>query len=444
MSKGLELATDLVARAMASGASAADALIVSATSMTASVRMGQLEDIERSEGHDLGLRVMIGQKQAMASSNDWSTGALQQLVERVVAMAKAAPEDPYCGLVDPDLLQHNPPDLDLYDASEPTSLMLREAALEVEAIALDVPGVTNSEGGSAYYGSSQMALATSAGFAGTYRASSHALSCSDLAGEGTGMERDGDYHSTRHKGDLRSAKEIGTRAGARAVERLNPRKVKTQSVPVIFERRVSGSLLGHFAGAISGTSVARGSSFLKDKMGQRLFAPGIQIVDDPHRLRGLASRPFDGEGAANRRQNLIDDGVLTTWIMDSSSARQLGLKSSGHAGRGTGGPPGPSTTNLHLAPGPKSLDDMIKEIGTGLLITELIGFGVNGVTGDYSRGCSGFWIAGGALAYPVSEVTIAGNLLDMFARLEPASDLEFKGGTNAPSLRIDGLTLAGT
>ncbi len=444
MSKGLELAVDLVRRAKASGAQAADALIVSASGITASVRMGQLEDIERSEGHDLGLRVMIGQKQAMASSNDWSADALDQLVARVVAMAKAAPEDPYCGLADPTMLQKVPPDLDLFDPTEPTSMALREAALEVEAMALGVKGVTNSEGGSAYYGASEMALATSDGFTGTYRTSSHALSCAVLAGEGTAMERDGDYHSTRYLADLKTPKEIGQRAGSRAVERLNPRKVKTQSVPVIFERRVSSSLLGHLAGAISGTSVARGSSFLKDKLGEQIFPVGIQVIDDPHRLRGLASRPFDGEGVANRRQALIENGHLTTWLLDSASARQLGLRSSGHAARGTGGPPGPSTTNLHLEPGAKTLDQLIGEIDNGLLITDLIGFGVNGVTGDYSRGCSGFWIEKGVLAYPVSEITIAGNLIDMFARIEPASDLEFKGGTNAPSIRIDGLTIAGS
>jgi PmbA protein len=444
MSKGRELAADLVARAMARGAGSADALIVSATSMSAGVRLGKLEELERSEGHDLGLRVIIGQKQAMASSNDWSADALDQLVDRVVAMAKAAPVDPYCGLADPALLQKSPPELDLYDGFEPTGDQLRDAAKAAEDAALSVGGVTNSEGGSAYFGEVHVALATSTGFTGSYRSSSHGLSCSVIAGEGTGMERDGEYQSTRYYSDLRSPDDIGRVAGQRAVERLSPRKIKTQSVPVIFERRVSSSLLGHFAGAISGTSVARGSSFLKDKMGEAVFRPGIRIIDDPHRLRGLGSKPFDGEGVANRARAFIDNGVLTSWVLDSTSARQLGLTSTGHAARGTGGPPGPSTTNLYMEAGSLGLEDMIKEMDEGLLITDLIGFGVNGITGDYSRGCAGFWIEKGARCFAVSEVTIAGNLIDMFARAEPASDLEFRGSTNAPSIRIDGLTLAGT
>jgi PmbA protein len=444
MSKGRELAADLVARAMARGAGLADALIVSATSMSAGVRLGKLEELERSEGHDLGLRVIIDQKQAIASSNDWSPEALDQLVDRVVAMAKAAPVDPYCGLADPAMLQKSPPELDLYDGFEPTGDQLRDAAKAAEEAALAVQGVTNSEGGSAYFGEVHVALATSTGFTGSYRSSSHGLSCSVIAGEGTGMERDGEYQSVRHYSDLRTPEDIGQVAGQRAVERLNPRKIKTQSVPVIFERRVSSSLLGHFAGAISGTSVARGSSFLKDKMGQAVFKPDIRIMDDPHRLRGLGSKPFDGEGVANRARAFIDNGVLTSWVLDSTSARQLGLTSTGHAARGTGGPPGPSTTNLYMEPGQLSLEEMIAEIDEGLLITDLIGFGVNGITGDYSRGCAGFWIEKGERRYTVSEVTIAGNLIDMFARLEPASDLEFRGSTNAPSIRIDGLTLAGT
>lgn len=441
---GLTLARDLVARAMARGAQAADALIVDATALSASVRLGKLEDVERSEGHDLGLRVLIGRRQAMASSTDWSREALDLLVDRVIDMARAAPEDPYCGLADPALLQTALPDLDLADAVEPGAEALAEAARAAEDAALAVPGVTNSEGGGASYGQTRVALATSTGFAGAYRSTYHSVSCSVLAGTGTAMERDGDYHGTRHHADLKTPATIGAIAGERAVARLNPRKVKTQSVPVIFERRVAGSLLGHLAGAINGVSVARGTSFLRDKMGALVFRPGITIIDDPHRRRGLASKPFDGEGVANRRRAVIEDGRLTTWLLDSASARQLGLATTGHAARGTGGPPGPATTNFHLEPGSISLASMIAEMGEGLLITDLIGFGVNPVTGDYSRGCSGFWIEGGAIAHPVSEITVAGNLIDMFRALEPADDLEFKGGTNAPSVRIEGMTIAGT
>jgi PmbA protein len=264
-----------------------------------------------------------------------------------------------------------------------------------------------------------------------------------LAGEGTAMERDYDQASARHGGDLRAAADIGRTAGEKAVRRLNPRKVKSQALPVVFHPDEAGGLLGHLSGAISGAAVARGVSFLKDRMGERIFSPGIRIVDDPHRMRGLRSKPFDGEGVANRRMALVEDGVLQSWLLDLASARQLGLETNGHAARGTGGPPMPATTNLYLEPGTLSPAGLIADIGQGFYVTELMGMGVNGVTGDYSRGAAGFWIENGQIAYPVSEVTIAGNLKDMFARLTPASDLEFRYGTNAPTVRIEGMTLAG-
>jgi PmbA protein len=306
-----------------------------------------------------------------------------------------------------------------------------------------VPGVTNSEGGGASFGRSAVTLATSEGFFGSYAGTSHSVGVSVLSGEGTGMERDYESASARHSSDLDSSADIGKRAGERAVKRLNPRRVKSQSVPVVFDPRVSAGLLGHFAGAISGASIARGVSFLKEFMGKPVFAPGITIIDDPHRIRGQRSKPFDGEGVRNQKRAIIEDGVLTTWLLDCSSAKQLGLTSTGHAARGTGGPPSPSTTNFYMEAGKLSPDELMADIREGLYLTELMGMGVNGVTGDYSRGAAGFWIENGKIAYPVSEITIASNLKEMFRNLTPANDLVFRYGTNAPTLRVEGMTIAG-
>jgi PmbA protein len=358
-------------------------------------------------------------------------------------MARLAPEDKFAGLAPKEKLARNIPVLDLEDAAEPSADRLIELAREVEGAAMAVKGITNSEGGGASFSRSAVALATSEGFYGRYAGTSHSIGVAVLAGADTGMERDHDFATARHTGDLESAAEVGRRAGERTVKRLNPRKVKSQAVPVVFDPREAASLIGHFAGAISGTSIARGVSFLKDRMGQAVFAPGVTVIDDPHRMRGLRSKPFDGEGVANRRRALIDKGVLTTWLLDCASARQLGLETTGHAARGTGGPPAPSATNLYLEPGPLSPQALIADIRQGFYVTELMGMGVNGVTGDYSRGAAGFWIENGELAYPVSEVTIAGNLKDMFAQLTPANDLVFRQGTNAPSIRVEGMTIAG-
>jgi PmbA protein len=306
-----------------------------------------------------------------------------------------------------------------------------------------VKGVTNSEGGGASFSRHAVALATSGGFYGRYAGTSHSIGVAVLAGEGTGMERDYDHAAARHAGDLKDAAAIGRSAGEKAVRRLGPRKVKSQSVPVVFHPDEAAGLIGHFAGAISGIAIARGVSFLKDRMGQAIFAPGVSIIDDPHRLRGLRSKPFDGEGVAGRRRAVIEKGVLTSWLLDCASARQLGLETTGHAARGTGGPPAPSPTNLYLEAGALSPQALMADIKQGFYVTELMGMGVNSVTGDYSRGAAGFWIEDGRIAFPVSEVTIAGNLKDMFASLIPASDLEFRHGTNAPTVRIEGMTLAG-
>ncbi|MFO1247372.1 MAG: metallopeptidase TldD-related protein [Alphaproteobacteria bacterium] len=435
--------SSLLDAAKRAGADAADALFVEGVSSSVSYRLGKLEDVERAENYDLGLRVFVGQQVAFISSTDLSADALAALPERAVAMARLAPEDKFAGLAPTDRLAKTIPQLDLEDPDEPSAELLIERARTVEGAAMAVAGVTNSEGGGASFSRSAVALATSTGFYGRYAATSHGIGVAVLAGEGTGMERDYDQASARHASDLRSAEDIGRTAGEKAVKRLNPRSMKSQSVPVVFHPDEAGGLLGHFAGAISGASIARGVSFLKDKMGQSVFGPGINIIDDPHRVRGLRSKPFDGEGVANARRAFIENGKLTSWIMDCASARQLGLQTTGHAARGTGGPPAPSSTNLYLEAGTLSVKDLIADIKQGFYVTELMGMGVNGVTGDYSRGAAGFWIENGQIAFPVSEVTIAGNLKDMFASLTPASDLEFRHGVNAPTVRIEGMTLAG-
>jgi PmbA protein len=433
----------LVKAALKAGADAADAVEFKNVSHGVSYRLGMLEDVERAESSDLGLRVFVGRQVAFVSSTDFSREALAMLPERAVAMAKLAPEDKFAGLAPSDLLAKTLPSLDIDDADEPSNDTLVERARAGEDAALAVAGVTNSEGGGASYGRTLVTLATSEGFVGGYAGTSHSVSVSVIAGEGAAMERDHDYASARHGQDLEAAAVIGRRAGERAVKRLNPRKLKTQAVPVVYDRRVSSGLLGHFVGAISGAAVARGVSFLKDKMGERVFADGVIVVDDPHRLRGRRSKPFDGEGVANRKTTLIANGRLTTWLLDSASARQLELTSTGHASRGTGGPPGPAPTNLYMEAGTLPPVELMADIREGLYVTELIGMGVNGVTGDYSRGAAGFWIDNGEIAYPVSEVTIAGNLKDMYLHLTPASDLEFRYGFDAPTVRIEGMTIAG-
>ncbi len=440
----VDAAAMLVERALKAGADAAEAIVFEGQSLGVSWRLGKLEDVERSEGRDVGLRVFIGSRQAVVSTTDLSERSLGPLVERVVAMARVAPEDPYAGLADPDLLASSWPDLEIDDPSSvPTAEALAASAAEAEEAALAVKGVTNSGGAGAQWGRSGMALVTSGGFSGAYSGTSFSVSCSVLAGEGTRMERDYDYSSARHLADLDAPARIGRSAGERAVRRLDPRKVRSQAVPIVYDPRVSAGLVGHFAGAISGAAITRKTSFLQHAMGKPVFAPGIEIVDDPHRKRGLRSKPFDGEGVRNRAMKLIENGTLTTWLLDTASARQLGLRSTGHAARGAGGPPSPSTTNLYMAPGKLSPEALIADIQQGLYVTELIGMGVNGVTGDYSRGASGFWIENGKIGFPVSEITVAGNLKEMFLHMTPANDLVFRYATNAPTIRVEGMTVAG-
>jgi PmbA protein len=443
MSEPLNQLNDLIASAKKLGADAADAIFVESASLGVSWRMGRLEDVERSESLDVGLRVFIGKRQAISSSTDLRPKSLAALAERVVGMARTAPEDPFCGLADRALLSRTTLDLELEDRVAPGADLLKARAAAAEGAALAVQGITNSEGAGANWSHSRIALATSDGFAGTYAGSNHSVSVSVLAGEGTGMERDDDFLSARHAADLGDPESAGRNAAMRALKRLNPRKAETCTVPIIFDPRVSMSLVGHFAGAINGASIARGVSFLKDRLGQPVFAKGVSIIDDPHMLRGFRSKPFDGEGVTNARRALCDDGVLTGWMMDSAAARQLGLTTTGHAARGTGGPPSPAPTNLYMGAGTLSPTELMADITSGFYCTEMIGMGVNGITGDYSRGASGFWIENGEIVYPVNEITIAGNLKDMFAQLTPANDLAFRYSTNAPTLRVEGMTIAG-
>ena len=433
----------LLEKAKKAGADDADAVIMHGISLGVSYRLGKSEDLQRSEGRDLGLRVLLGRRQAMVSTTDFAEDALDTLVERAIAMARAVPEDPYCGLIDPEQLARDWPDLELADTREPQAEQLIDWARRAEEAARAIPGVTNSEGGDAGWSHSSAALATSGGFSGGYETSRFSFSASVIAGADTGMERDYDWSSACFEEDLDSPEEVGKRAGERATRRLNPRKAASGAVPVVYDPRVSGGLIRHLAGAISGPSVARGTSFLKDRLHQSVFAPGIQVIDDPHRKRGLRSRPFDGEGAPTTRRHIVEDGVLATWLLDSRSARQLKMRSTGHAARGTGGPPSPSPSNLYLAPGELNPQALIADIESGMYVTELIGMGVNGVTGDYSRGAAGYWIDKGEIAWPVSELTVAGNLNDMFAHLTPANDLTFRHGIDAPTIRIDGMTVAG-
>ncbi|QNE31798.1 TldD/PmbA family protein [Sphingomonas sp. NBWT7] len=439
-----ERAADIVARAVRAGVDAADAVFAADASSEISVRLGKLEDVGRSESEDLGLRVFVGQRSASVSTSDLSSDALDALVERAVAMAREAPEDRWAGLAPEErLMKGAPPLLDLDDGGDLSPVELRAAAEAAEEAARAVPGVTNSEGGGASASRSVWALATSHGFAGAYATTGYGLSASVIAGEGGGMQRDYSFTSARHHNRLDAPEEVGRRAGERAVARLNPAKIDSAALPVVFDPRVGAGLLGHLTGAISGQAIARRTSFLLDALGTQVFAPGITISDDPHRPHGLRSRPFDGEGLPVSPTDIIADGMLESWLLDSASARQLGLEPTGHAARGIGGAPGITTSNLYMHAGHVPVATLIGDIKRGVYVTELIGQGVNGVTGDYSRGAAGFLIEDGKIAGPIAEFTIAGNLKEMFRQLTPANDLEFRYGTNVPTIRIDGMTIAG-
>lgn len=439
----LALLDTLLSKAKASGATAADVVLSRSTSLSVAVREGKVETIERSESADVGLRVIVGQKQAVIATSSFAPDKLDEMVGRVVDMAKATPDDPYVGLADPAQLCTNPVDLDLAEAHEPDPQLLIKAAGEAEQAARAVSGVTNSDGGDAGWGRSDVLIAASNGFSGSYARSSCSLSANALAGTGTAMERDHDYDSAIYWGDLRDPLAIGRKAGERAVGMLGSRRVTSQQVPVIYEQREARDIVSHFLAAINGGAVARGASFLKDKLGQAVMASHIVIHDDPFIQRAPRSRPFDGEGLPVQQRKLVDNGILTTWLLNLWSARKLGLQPSGHASRNIGSAPGQSASNVWLAPGTASVDELIADIKQGLFLTDTLGHGTNMVTGDYSRGARGFWIENGKLTYPVSELTVAGNLADMFKAITPASDLDRRFGIDSPSLRIDGLTIAG-
>lgn len=444
VSQALDALDSALAAAKAAGAETADALYVGDGSTSVSVRLGKLEDIGRSEGEEVGIRVFIGQKSASVSSSDLSPIALAIAAERAVAMARLAPEDKWAGLAPESLLLRTPlADLDLDDSQDPSAESLRDMALAAEDAARAVQGVTNSEGGGASAGRAVTALATSTGFRGGKRSTSYGASASVLAGSGGDMQRDYAWHSARYFADLEDAAIIGRRAGERAIKRLHPIKLETAAMPIIFDPRISSSLVGHLVGAITGSSITRGTSFLKDALGTQVFGADVSIIDDPLRPRGLRSRSFDGEGLPVSRTALIKNGILTGWLLDAASARQLGLQPTGHAARGTSGPPGAGPTNLHMSAGTDTPAALLSGIKRGFYVTELIGMGVNGLTGDYSRGASGFLIEDGEITRPVAEVTIAGNLKDMFKALVPANDLKFRHAVNVPTIRIDGMTVAG-
>jgi PmbA protein len=444
ISQAEQRAAALVERARKAGADAADAIYIADASTGIQVRLGELEDVERSEGEEIGLRFFTGSRSATVSSSDLSEDALAALVERAAAMAREAPEDPWSGLAPEELLMRDAgPDVDGDDGADPAPTALKAQALLIEEAARSVAGVTNSEGAGVSAGRSVVALATSHGFCRGYSTSGYSGSASVIAGAGANMQRDYAQHSTRYYADLDAPEEIGRLAGERAVARLDPAKLASGEMPVVFDPRVGSSLLGHLASAITGSAIARKTSFLLGKEDERIFAPGIVIRDDPHRPRGLRSKPFDGEGLATRPRDIVSDGRVTGWLMESASARQLGLQPTGHASRGAGGAPGASATNMHMEAGSLSVEELIADIVRGVFVTELIGQGVNGVTGDYSRGASGFIIENGKLGPAVAEITIAGNLLDMFRQLMPASDLTFRRAVNVPTVRIDGMTIAG-
>ena len=442
-----DLSEVALAAARAAGADAADVIVVDGTSTSIDVRDSVLEQVERSEGVDIGLRVLVGQRQASVSISDNRPEAITRMAERAVAMANEAPEDPHAGLATPDQLARDLDSarLDLFDPSdEPSAAELEETARTAEAAARAVAGVTRIDSASAAYGRRSIHLAASNGFSAGYTRSDRSHSCVAIAGEGTGMERDYDFDHRVYQSDLRDPTEVGRIAGERAVERLSPGKPATGTYPVLFDERIASSLIGHLLQAINGAMIARGSSWLRDAMGTAVLPDGIDLIEQPHRPRVTGSRLFDAEGLPTSERAIVKDGVLTGWTLDLATARKLGLDSTANAARGTGGPPSPSVSNVALTQGSASRADLLAQMGTGLLVTSMIGSTINPNTGDYSRGASGFWIEGGEVTGPVSEITVAGNLTDMLRRIVPANDARPHLSRVVPSLLIDGLTLAGS
>jgi PmbA protein len=439
----VDFLSDLLARAKRTGADAADAMLVESSGQSAIWRLGKLENVERAERADLGLRVFVGRRQAIVSTGDLARPSLERLVERALTIARAVPEDPHAGLAEPDRIAGKYPILELDDGEEPDNEALARQAAVAEEAARAHPKITNSEGAEARWSRVRITLVATNGFVGASARSSHSIGASVIAGANGAMERDNEHRTVVRARDLPDPAEIGRKAAERAAARLNPRKSKSKAVPVVFDPRVAGSMVRHLTSAISGPAVARGTTFLKDRLGQAVFASGVTIVDDPMRADGLRSRAFDVEGVRTERRRVVDQGVLTTWLLDCASARQLGLSTTAHALRDVSSVPSPAPTNAWIEPSAATPDELISDIKEGLYVTAMLGMGVNMVTGDYSRGAAGFWIENGRIGWPVAEVTVAGNLAEMFARLTPASDLEFRYGVDAPTLRIDGMTVAG-
>lgn len=440
-----DLTAALLDAARKAGADSADALAVSGTALSIEIRKGALEQAERSEGVEIGLRVLMGRRQACVSASDTSAATIQALAERAVAMAREAPEDPHAGLADPGQLAAgwDLAALDLADpAPEPGAAKLEAEARAVEAAALSAKGITQVEAAAAY-SRRQLHLAATNGFAGGYGRSSLSLSAVAFTGQGTEMQRDYAGESRVHAGDMPAAEGIGRLAAERTLARVGSVKPRTGTYPVVYDERVASSLVGHLLSAINGTSIARGSSWARGLLGKQVLPAGISLIEDPHRARIGSSRPFDGEGLATQKREIVADGVLTGWVLDLATGRKLGMASTGNASRGVSAPPSPSTTNIDLTQGAVTRDDLLRQMGTGLLVTSMIGSTINPTTGDYSRGASGFWVENGELAYPVHECTIAGNLRDMLLRIIPANDARAHLSTRVPSILIDGMTLAG-
>lgn len=441
-----DLSAQLIDAAHKAGADAADALVIDGTSVSIDVRGGKLENAERSEGIDLGLRVFVGQRQACVSASDARAESIANVAERAVAMARVAPQDPYAGLADPadHATDLDSARLELFDPTpEPDPQALFDDAARAETAALAVQGVEQVTQASAGYGHRRVHLATSTGFSAGYERTDRGISIGALAGTGTGMERDYDYDSRIFQADLRDAADIGRGAGERAIAALNPRRPKTGAYPVIIDERVSGSLIGHLVSATNGSMIARGSSWARNLLGQQVLPEGVSLIENPHRPRTSGSRLFDAEGLQTARRAIVENGVLTGWTLDLATARKLGLTSTASAARGPSAPPSPTVSNLTLTQGEKSRADLIRDMGTGLLITSFIGATVNPNTGDYSRGATGFWVENGEITYPVNEVTVAGNLISMLKSIVPANDARAHLSHVIPSLLVEGLTLAG-
>ena len=438
-----DLLHSLIESTLRAGADAADARVSDNASLSVEVRNGELESVEREESRGLSLRALVGRRQAHVSGTDLSPTALKAMSDRVVAMARLAPEDKWCGLPDASEITSARPDLQLESDDTPEAPELERRARDMEAAMLAVPGVKQSDHSGASWSTAKSWFAASNGFAASKSSGISSLGAVAISERDGAMERDYESRSERRRAKMPTPESIGKEAGERAVARLGPRKIDSQTAPVIFHRRLSNRLLGALIGAISGPAIARGTSFLKDRMGKPVFAPGVDIIDDPLRIGGFGSRAFDGEGRPVQSTALIKDGVLTQWLLNGPAARQLGLKPNGFSSMGFGDPPGVSPSNLDIQPGKRTLDELMADAGSGLLVTDMFGPSLNPNTGDYSVGVSGFWFENGQRAYPVSEVTVAGDLSSMFLRAIPGSDLEIRGSTNSPSLLIDGLALAG-